>query len=68
MKDLYVLVKIDRQGSFVEYIRKGRSNAIYSYDNITGARRGLAHTRRSLPDYEKDSVVIWRAGYFKEVE
>lgn len=47
MGDLYVLALFNEGGEFVRFIRKGRSNSIVGYDNITSARRGLAHSKRN---------------------
>lgn len=47
MSDLYVIALFNEDGEFVRYERKGRSNAIVGYDNISSARRGLAHTKRN---------------------
>lgn len=47
MDDLFVLALFSEEGEFVQYIRKGRNNAISGYGDISGARRGLSHAKRS---------------------
>jgi len=47
MKKLYALAYFDKDGNFVEYVRKGRNNAISGYDNLSGARRGYSQSKGS---------------------
>ena len=47
MKELYALAYFDKNGKFIEYVRKGRNNAISGYDNLTAAKRGYAHSKSS---------------------
>lgn len=47
MKELYVLAYFDNEGEFIEYVRKGRNNAISGYDNLTAAKRGYSHSKNS---------------------
>lgn len=45
---LYALACYDKEtGGFVEFVRKGRSNAIFSYDSLDSAKRGLSQTKRT---------------------
>lgn len=46
ISELYVLAKF-KDGKFVEYVRKGRNNAISGYDNLAGAKRGYAHSLKA---------------------
>ncbi|MBA9027547.1 stage III sporulation protein SpoIIIAA [Peribacillus huizhouensis] len=48
MGDLYVLAYFNKEdGSFVEYVRKGRNGAISGYDTFDSARRGFIQSKRS---------------------
>lgn len=48
MTELYVLAYFDKvTHEFIEYVRKGRNNAISGYDDLDSAKRGYAQSKRS---------------------
>jgi hypothetical protein len=62
MKELYALAYFDDNGELIEFIRKGRNNAISGYDNLTGARRGLAHSKNSWKTREYNIRIVKATG------
>lgn len=68
MDELYALGRFNEDGSFYEYVRKGRNHSISGYDNISGARRGLSQTRANTPKELRDYVKIIKAASLEIVE
>jgi len=62
MNELYVLAYFDKDGSFVEYVRKGRNNAISGYDDLTGAKRGYSQSKRSYRAQIYDLKIVKASG------
>lgn len=59
MGDLYVLAYFDKKdGSFVEYVRKGRNGAISGYDNYESAKRGYIQSKRSYRAQIYDLAIV----------
>lgn len=48
MNELYALAYFDKEdGTFIEFIRKGRNHAISGYDSLDSAKRGYIQSKRS---------------------
>jgi len=59
MCDLYVLAYFDKEdGSFVEYVRKGRNYAISGYDSYESAKRGFIQSKRSYRSQIYDLRIV----------
>jgi hypothetical protein len=52
--DIYILGRFNRQGVFIEYIRKGKNNAISGYSSLSSAKRG----RSQCKPYIKGKIKI----------
>lgn len=68
MGELFVIALFNEDGTFKEYVRKGRNNAISGYDNLAGAKRGLAQTKAHALDYRKPHYKIVKANSLEVVE
>jgi hypothetical protein len=68
MNELYALVRLDEDGNFINFIRKGRNHSISGYDNLIGAKRGLAHSRSNIHGIEKYLIKIVKANSLDIIE
>lgn len=67
--ELYALACYDKEtGEFVEFVRKGRSYSVIGYDNLTSAKRGLSHTKRTNAANMYNVVIVKAEGLKKITE
>lgn len=57
-----MLAYFNKDGTFYNYVRKGRNNSISAYDNLTSAKRGLSQSRSGWTEEAKSLIKIVRAG------
>jgi len=63
LAELYTLAYFDKEsGEFVEFIRKTRNYSIVGYDNLSSARRGLAHSKKSYRARVYDVKIVKATG------